>query len=148
MTSNIGSQHILENRSDDEEKNKELIMKTLKGSFRPEFLNRVDDIIIFNFLKKEQMKYIVEIQINRLNKILAEHKIRLELTDKAKEFLSEKGFDPDYGARPLKRAIQEYIQNPLSLKLLEGEFIEDDVVEVNANKHNELIFEKVRQFSK
>ena len=148
MTSNIGSQHILENRSSDEEKNKELIMKTLKGYFRPEFLNRVDDIIIFNFLKKEQMKYIVDIQINRLNKILAEHKIKLELTDKAKEFLSEKGFDPDYGARPLKRAIQEYIQNPLSLKLLEGEFIEDDVVEVNANKHNELIFEKIRQFSK
>jgi ATP-dependent Clp protease ATP-binding subunit ClpB len=148
MTSNIGSQNILENRSNDEEKNKELIMKTLRAYFRPEFLNRVDDIIIFNFLKKEQIKYIVEIQIKRLNKILAEHKIRLELTDEAKEFLSDKGFDPDYGARPLKRAIQEYVQNPLSLKILEGEFTEDDAVEVDANKQNELIFEKIGEISK
>ncbi|TFG21250.1 MAG: ATP-dependent chaperone ClpB [Promethearchaeota archaeon] len=148
MTSNIGSQHILEHRTEDEEKNKELIMKTLRGYFRPEFLNRVDDIIIFNFLKKEQIKYIVDIQINRLNKILADHQIKLELTDKAKEFLSEKGFDPDYGARPLKRAIQEYIQNPLSLKILEGEFIEDDIVEVDANKQNELVFEKIGELSK
>jgi ATP-dependent Clp protease ATP-binding subunit ClpB len=148
MTSNIGSQYILEHRSNDEEKNKELIMKTLKGYFRPEFLNRVDDIIIFNFLKKEQIKYIVDIQINRLNKILADHQIKLELTDKAKEFLSEKGFDPDYGARPLKRAIQEYIQNPLSMKILEGEFIEDDLIEVDINKQNELVFEKIGELSK
>jgi ATP-dependent Clp protease ATP-binding subunit ClpB len=148
MTSNIGSQYILEHRSNDEEKNKDLIMKTLKGYFRPEFLNRVDDIIIFNFLKKEQIKYIVDIQIKRLNKILADHQIKLELTDKAKEFLSEKGFDPDYGARPLKRAIQEYIQNPLSLKMLEGEFIEDDLIEVDMNKQNELVFQKIGELSK
>ena len=148
MTSNIGSQYILEHRSNDEEKNKELIMKTLKGYFRPEFLNRVDDIIIFNFLKKEQIKYIVDIQIKRINKILADHRIKLELTDKAKEFLSERGFDPDYGARPLKRAIQEYIQNPLSLKILEGVFIEDDLIEVDINKQNELVFEKIGELSK
>ncbi|MFX0070575.1 MAG: ATP-dependent chaperone ClpB [Candidatus Hermodarchaeota archaeon] len=143
MTSNIGNQHILENRSKSEEENKELILKTLKSYFRPEFLNRVDDIVIFNFLQEEQIKYIVDIQINRLNKILAEHKIKIELTDKAKAFLSKKGYDPDYGARPLKRAIQNYIQNPLSLKILEGNFVEDDLIKVDTNKDNQLKFEKV-----
>jgi ATP-dependent Clp protease ATP-binding subunit ClpB len=143
MTSNIGSQYILESRGKDEEKNNELIFKTLKNYFRPEFLNRVDDIIIFNFLKKEQIKYIVDIQIGKLNKVLLDHKIKLELTEKAKEFLSEKGFDPDFGARPLKRAIQTYLQNPLSLEILEGNFIEDDIIIVDANNHESLVFEKI-----
>jgi ATP-dependent Clp protease ATP-binding subunit ClpB len=143
MTSNIGSQFIMESRKKGEEETKELIMNTLKSYFRPEFLNRVDDIVIFDFLKKEQIKYIVDIQIDRLNKILTEHNIELELTEKAKEFLSEKGFDPDYGARPLKRAIQTYIQNPLSLKILEGTFIDDSIIEVDVNKKNELVFEKI-----
>lgn len=143
MTSNIGSQYILESRGKDEEKNNELIFKTLKNYFRPEFLNRVDDIIIFNFLKKEQIKYIVDIQIGKLNKILLDHKIKLELTEKAKEFLSEKGFDPDFGARPLKRAIQTYLQNPLSLEILEGNFIEDDIIKVDATNQESLVFEKI-----
>jgi ATP-dependent Clp protease ATP-binding subunit ClpB len=143
MTSNIGSQYILENRGKDEIENKELILKTLRGYFRPEFLNRVDEIIIFNFLKKEQIKHIVDIQIKNLNRTLLEHKIQLKLTDRAKEFLSEKGFDPDYGARPLKRAIQIYIQNPLSLKLLEGDFMEDDLIEADMDKHENLAFKKI-----
>ena len=144
MTSNIGSQFILESRNEDQEKNRDLIMKTLRSYFKPEFLNRVDEIVIFNFLQEEQIKHIVEIQINNLNKVLVEHKIKIVLTTNAKEFLAKKGFDPDYGARPLKRAIQNYIQNPLSLKLLEGEFIDDDVVDIDINKQGDLIFSKLK----
>ncbi|MHA1491801.1 MAG: ATP-dependent chaperone ClpB [Promethearchaeota archaeon] len=142
MTSNIGSQYILDSRGRSDEKTQELILKTLRSYFKPEFLNRVDDIIIFNFLEKEQIKHIIEIQIRKLNKILSEHKIHLKLTEKATEFLSNKGFDPDYGARPLKRAIQTYIQNPLSLKILEGTFLEDDFIEVDVDNQNTLIFQK------
>ncbi len=143
MTSNIGSQYLAETRDRDEEVIRESIMKTLKSYFKPEFLNRIDDIIIFNFLEKDKIKFIVDIQIRGLNKILAEHKIKLELTEKAKELLSEKGYDENFGARPLKRAIQTYIQNPLSLKLLHGEFKEGDVIEVDASKSKELSFKKV-----
>ncbi|MFX1392417.1 MAG: ATP-dependent chaperone ClpB [Promethearchaeota archaeon] len=148
MTSNIGNQFILENRGKSEDQNRELIMKTLKSYFRPEFLNRVDDIILFNFLEKEQIKEIVEIQIKKLNKILKEHNIEIELSDKAKEFLGQKGFDPDYGARPLKRAIQNYIQNPLSLKILEGEFIDEDLIRADVNNHDALLFEKIGKYEK
>jgi ATP-dependent Clp protease ATP-binding subunit ClpB len=143
MTSNVGSQYILENRGKIEIENKELILKTLRGYFRPEFLNRVDEIIIFNFLEKDQIKQIVDIQIKNLNRTLLEHKIQLKLTERAKEFLSEKGFDPDYGARPLKRAIQTYIQNPLSLKLLEGEFTGNDLIEADIDKHEKFVFKKI-----
>ncbi|MHA1334993.1 MAG: ATP-dependent chaperone ClpB [Promethearchaeota archaeon] len=144
MTSNIGSQYILESRDRDPEKTKELIFNALKQYFKPEFINRIDDIIIFNFLDKEQIKRIVDIQIERLNKVLSDKKISIKLTNKAREFLSEKGFDPDYGARPLKRAIQNYIQNPLSIKILEGEFIEGDIIEIDVDGNN-LIFKKIKK---
>ncbi len=142
MTSNIGGQLILETRNDNSSKVNELIMNLLKKHFRPEFLNRIDDIIIFDFLKEEQIKQIVDIQIRELNKTLSNHKIQLKITENAKNFLAEKGFDPDYGARPLKRAIQSYIQNPLSLKLLEGEIIEDDIIEIDVNSKDSLKFNK------
>ena len=143
MTSNIGSQYILDSRNEDPVKNREMILKTLKNYFRPEFLNRIDEIVIFDFLDKNQLQEIVEIQIKNLNKILSAHKIQIVLTQKAKQFLSEKGYDPDYGARPLKRTIQNYIQNPLSLKLLEGDFVDDDIIQVNIDKNESLIFEKI-----
>ncbi|MHA1328872.1 MAG: hypothetical protein ACTSRH_16365 [Promethearchaeota archaeon] len=98
-------------------------------------------------MEKEQIKSIVDIQINYLNKTLSNRKIKVELTNKAKEFLAEKGFDPDYGARPLKRAIQTYIQNPLSLKLLEGEFVEGDLIKINLDTSNSLKFEKIGTIS-
>ncbi|NHJ22465.1 MAG: ATP-dependent chaperone ClpB [Candidatus Lokiarchaeota archaeon] len=145
MTSNVGSQFILESRSQDEEKNTEMLQNVLKQYFKPEFLNRIDEIVIFNFLKQEQIKDIVDIQIKQLNKTLAEHKIKLELTEKTKEFLAEKGFDPDFGARPLKRAIQNYIQNPLSLELLEGNFLEGDIIRVSMDNKNKIKFEKAGQ---
>ncbi|MHA1764268.1 MAG: AAA family ATPase, partial [Promethearchaeota archaeon] len=143
MTSNIGSDYILNSRGKDFEHIREMILKQLRSYFRPEFLNRIDDIIIFNFLEKEQIKQIVEIQIQRLNNVLKEHGIQIQLTEKAKEYLSEKGFDPDFGARPLKRAIQDYIQNPLSLKLLNRDFSDGDLIEVDVNKENKLSFKKI-----
>lgn len=143
MTSNVGSDLILDFRGEDFQSKKELIFKQLRRFFRPEFLNRIDDIIIYDFLDKDQIKQIVDIQIKRLNDVLQEHGIQLKLTENAKEYLSERGFDPDYGARPLKRAIQEYIQNPLSLKLLEGEFLEGDIIEVDTGLQNGLIFNKI-----
>jgi len=143
MTSNIGSQYILDSRNEDPIKNREMIFKTLKNYFRPEFLNRIDEIVIFDFLDKNQLEEIVEIQIKNLNKILSAHKIQIVLTQKAKHFLSEKGYDPDYGARPLKRTIQNYVQNPLSLKLLEGDYMEDSIIRVDVDNNKSLSFEKI-----
>ena len=144
MTSNIGSQFILDSRGQDNQKNQEMIFNTLKQYFKPEFLNRIDEIIIFNFLTKPQIKNIVDIQIAKLNKTLAEHKLKIVLAEKAKDFLAENGFDPDFGARPLKRAIQNYIQNQLSLKLLEGEFVDGDLIEVDL-KDQKISFKKVER---
>ncbi len=143
MTSNIGSEYILETQERNEEIDRDLILKTMRRHFKPEFLNRVDDIIIYNFLTKDNIKDIVEIQINHLNNTLADHKIQIKLTEDAKELLAKKGFDPEYGARPLKRTIQKLIQDPLSLKILEGKFMEGDVIEIDVNSHNELEFEKI-----
>jgi ATP-dependent Clp protease ATP-binding subunit ClpB len=147
MTSNIGSEYILEAREKNEDIDKNLIFKNMRRHFKPEFLNRVDDIIIYNFLEKEQIKDIVDIQIRDLNRTLSDHNIQVELTEKAKELLADRGFDPDYGARPLKRAIQEYIQNPLSMKLLEGEFMDGDIIKIDANKHKALELEKIGEIS-
>ncbi len=143
MTSNVGSQFIIDSRSQDNQKTQEIIFNTLKQYFKPEFLNRIDEIIIFNFLEKSQIKNIVNIQIAKLNKSLAEHKLKIVLTEKAKEFLADIGFDPDFGARPLKRAIQNHIQNQLSLKLLEGDFVDGDLIEVNVNDKKEISFKKI-----
>jgi ATP-dependent Clp protease ATP-binding subunit ClpB len=109
--------------------------------FRPEFLNRIDEIVEFHPLSKEQIGEIVELQLGRVEARLAGRGLRLELTDAAKALLAEAGWDPTYGARPLKRAIQRLLENPLALRLLEGEFAEGDVVRVDA-QNGELGFEK------
>jgi ATP-dependent Clp protease ATP-binding subunit ClpB len=109
--------------------------------FRPEFLNRIDEIVEFHPLSKEQIGEIVELQLRRVEARLAERGLRLELTDEARAVLAEAGWDPTYGARPLKRAIQRMLENPLALRLLEGEFSEGDTVRVDA-KDGELTFEK------
>jgi ATP-dependent Clp protease ATP-binding subunit ClpB len=113
----------------------------MRDVFRPEFLNRIDEIVEFQPLTKEQIGEIVELQLRRVEARLAERGLRLELTDAAKETLAEAGWDPTYGARPLKRAIQRLLENPLALRLLEGEFSEGDTVRVDA-KDGELVFEK------
>jgi ATP-dependent Clp protease ATP-binding subunit ClpB len=104
----------------------------LRDRFRPEFLNRVDEVVLFEALSREQLSEIVELQLARLRERLAERRISLEVTDAAKELLAEEGWDPAYGARPLKRAIQRLVENPLALRLLEGDFTEGDVVRVDA----------------
>ena len=131
MTSNVGSQWIYEFASDKEEMRKR-INEALKVQFRPEFLNRVDEVVIFNSLSIEEITKIVNIQIELLKKRLADRKIRLNLTDAAKELLALEGFDPVFGARPLKRVIQKRIQDPLALKLLNGEVKEGSAVTVDA----------------
>jgi ATP-dependent Clp protease ATP-binding subunit ClpB len=115
--------------------------EAMRDVFRPEFLNRIDEIVEFRPLSRDQIAEIVELQLARLRTRLAERGLRLELTDEAKEVLAEAGWDPTYGARPLKRALQRLVENPLALKLLEGEFAEGDAVHVDA-VDGELVFEK------
>jgi ATP-dependent Clp protease ATP-binding subunit ClpB len=126
MTSNIGSQYITEEES--RESRSRLVMDALRAHFRPEFLNRVDDIIIFDRLIEDDLKKIVDIQLHRLTKRLEQQKIRLELSDSAKAFIAREGYDPVYGARPLKRVIQKQILDPLSLDILEGKFHEGQTI--------------------
>jgi len=106
----------------------------LHGHFKPEFLNRVDDIIIFKPLGKEQLVKIIELRLEDVRRLLADRKISLELTDAARELLFAEGFDPNFGARPLKRAIQKLVQDPLALKILDGEVLHGDHVIVDADK--------------
>ncbi|HHH42310.1 MAG TPA: ATP-dependent chaperone ClpB [Chloroflexi bacterium] len=138
MTSNIGSQWIKELGP---ENAREMVLHELDRHFRPEFLNRVDEIIIFHALTKEHLVQIVEIQINRLRQLLAERGMDLELSQAAKEWLAEKGYDPVFGARPLKRVIQREVQDPLALKILEGEFGEGDTIWVDVEGDG-LVFRK------
>lgn len=135
MTSNVGSQWIQEMREKEYDRMKEMVLESLRSQFRPEFLNRVDDIIIFHSLSLEHLMGIIDIQLAGLRKRLSERKLAITLTDKAKELLAKEGFDPTYGARPLKRAIQRIIQDPLALKLLSGEFAEGDVIVIDADKN-------------
>ena len=113
----------------------------LRDHFRPEFLNRIDEIVVFDALGKEQLADIAELQLERLRSRLAERKLSLELTDAAKDVLAEAGWDPTYGARPLKRALQRLVENPLAQRLLEGEFAEGDTIRVDA-QNGELVFER------
>jgi ATP-dependent Clp protease ATP-binding subunit ClpB len=110
------------------------VMGVVRAHFRPEFLNRVDEIILFHRLKREQMGKIVDIQIARLQKLLAERKITIDLDDAAKDWLGKRGYDPAYGARPLKRVIQKYVQDPLAEQLLEGTIHDGERVEITAGK--------------
>ena len=137
MTSNIGSSFLVAESvrtEEDFDKASKEVISSLSGYFKPEFLNRVDDIIVFRPLGKEQLVRIVELRLEDLRRQLAERKISLELTDAAKELILNEGYDPAYGARPLKRAIQRLIQDPLALKILDGEVLHGDHVIVDADK--------------
>ena len=107
-------------------------MDALRAHFRPEFLNRIDEIIFFHALSREHMKKIIDIQVSGLMKRLEERKIHVQLTDAAKEQLVREGYDPIYGARPLKRTIQRRVLDPLALRVLEGDFVEGDTIAVDA----------------
>jgi len=137
MTSNIGSSFLQAEglRSEAEfEQATQQVMNQLHAHFRPEFLNRVDDIIVFRPLGKEQLVKIVELRLEDVRRLLADRKISLELTDAAKELMFTQGYDPNFGARPLKRAIQKLVQDPLAMKILDGEVLHGDHVVVDADK--------------
>ncbi|HIK37394.1 MAG: ATP-dependent chaperone ClpB [Geminocystis sp.] len=141
MTSNIGSEYILHNHPQDYDTMREKVLTSLRKHFRPEFLNRIDDIIIFHSLTKDQLKQIVSLQLKKLQALLAEQRLSIELTEEAKDFLTEVGYDPVYGARPLKRAIQRELENPLATKILEQTFTPGDTIVVKLDKDH-LVFEK------
>ena len=130
MTSNIGSHFILEHAASDWALVETQVMSTLQQHFKPEFLNRVDDVILFRPLSQQDIEHIVDLQLRRLQKMLADRKLALDVTPEAKHLLAEEGYDPAYGARPLKRAIQRLIQNPLAMLILEGAFKDGDHIVV------------------
>jgi ATP-dependent Clp protease ATP-binding subunit ClpB len=141
MTSNLASQYI-QDLADGNRKEMELrVTAALREAFKPEFLNRVDETIIFNSLGREQIKSIVEIQLKRLRQNLAARKMTLEISERAKAFIADKGYDPAYGARPLKRTIQRLIQDPLAIKILKGEFKEGDRVKIDSDGET-LLFDR------
>src|SRR5204862_155145 len=143
MTSNIGSMLILEHGTEDWEAIEKQVTNALRQHFRPEFLNRVDDIIIFRPLGDAEIEHIIELQLKRLEKLLDQRKLTIELTPRAKHFLAKQGYDPALGARPLKRAIQRLVQNPLALAVLEGRFLEGDKIKPAADENGELVFTNV-----
>ena len=149
MTSNIGSPIIQEYYTSglanpkEHAKMEERVKMELRGQFRPEFLNRVDDIIIFHSLDEKELASIVEIQIRRLQKRLEQQNLAIELDNPAKKLLAKEGYDPQFGARPLKRAIQEQLVDPLALRVLEGEFKPGDRIKVTAHD-GELVFINAR----
>ena len=137
MTSNLGSSYLQAESlrtPEDFEKASEQVMNALHGHFRPEFLNRVDDIIVFGPLGKEQLVKIIELRLEDVRRLLADRKISIELTDAAKELLFTQGYDANFGARPLKRAIQKLVQDPLALKILDGEILHGDHIVVDTDK--------------
>ena len=145
MTSNLGSREI-QAVQDDEKQVREAVQQELRLHFKPEFLNRIDDIVIFHQLSREQVAKIIEVQLERLRAMLADRNVTLELDNSAKELLMREGYDPTYGARPLKRAIQSYIQNPLAVKLLQGEIVPGQTVRVSA-KGDQMEFKTEQAFA-
>ena len=147
MTSNIGSHiiqdYFMDGRTDKSSRQtmEDKVMAELKQHFRPEFLNRVDDVIIFQSLDEEELAKIVDIQLERLGQRLEQQNLTLEVDSAAKKLLAKEGYDPQFGARPLKRAVQEQLLNPLSMKLLEGEFKPGDKIKVTT-KDDELVFQR------
>jgi ATP-dependent Clp protease ATP-binding subunit ClpB len=142
MTSNIGSQWITDLTDKDYEEMKRRVMEAIKGHFKPEFINRIDDIIIFRSLSEEHIKKIVELQFVYLTKRAAERNIELHYTEKLKALIAKEGYDPAYGARPLKRLIQKKIQDTLALMILKGEIKEGDIVTVDVDSKGNAVFKK------
>jgi len=156
MTSNIGSEHIakmgslgfLDQKEESERKSlKEKVMEALKEEFRPEFLNRIDEIIIFNYLGKPEIKKIVDLELQKVAERLKNKKIEIKVTEGAKELLAEQGFDPNLGARPLKRIIQKLVLDPLSLKIVGGKVLEGEKVMVDL-ENEKIIFRTPRDLIK
>jgi ATP-dependent Clp protease ATP-binding subunit ClpC len=149
MTSNLGTEYVnksgtlgfLGSEVEGDKANQEKIEKALKNAFRPEFLNRIDEIILFSSLSKEDMLEIVDLQMEDIQKRLSEHGLKVQLTEQARKWMADKGYDPAFGARPLKRALQKHVESPLSISLLSGEFSQGDTVLVDI-EDDEVTFRK------
>jgi ATP-dependent Clp protease ATP-binding subunit ClpB len=146
MTSNVGTEFLDGRDATTDESRREMVMASLRQRFRPEFLNRVDEIVIFHGLTKAHLKEIVDIQLHRLRKLLADRQLTIELSEAAKAYLAEEGYDPAYGARPLKRVIQREVQDLLALALLRGTFHEGDTVRVDL-RDGHLTFDRVAEMA-
>jgi ATP-dependent Clp protease ATP-binding subunit ClpB len=142
LTSNLGSQHIAGGDHADE---KRRVLEAIRAELRPELLNRIDEVVVFHSLGREELTRIVDIQLARLSKLLADKHLKLELTDRAKESIARVGYDPVYGARPLKRAIQRLVLDPLAMKVLQGDFASGDTIRVDASASDDVLtFTKAR----
>jgi ATP-dependent Clp protease ATP-binding subunit ClpB len=141
LTSNVGSQYLRDSEENDAEAEKR-VLEVLRATFKPEFLNRIDEIVVFHRLGRAELELIVEIQLRRLERLLAERDLTLELGDGARALIAEKGYDPSYGARPLKRAVQRYLQDPLAKRVIAGEFRSGDRIRVE-RRGDELVFNRV-----
>jgi len=148
MTSNLGTEFVRKSgslgflqRSDNEEERSshEKIEKALKSTFRPEFLNRIDEIITFSALSREQMLEIVDLQMQEVQERLSEHGLTVQLTPAARSWLADVGYDPSFGARPLKRALQKHVESPLSMSLLSGEFAAGNIIVVDVDESKEAL---------
>ncbi len=140
MTSNLGSDYLVSlGEKQDVDAVRDQVMEVVRAHFRPEFLNRLDEIILFHRLKRDDMTAIVDIQIERLKKLLADRKMTIDLDKPAREWLAEKGYDPAYGARPLKRVIQKHLQDPLAELILSGSIVDGEAVKVSANSSGLII---------
>jgi ATP-dependent Clp protease ATP-binding subunit ClpB len=133
MTSNVGSTALFALSGQDPERARKEAQEALRAAFRPEFLNRVDDIVLFNPLGREQLEKIVDLQLARVVALLASRNVRIELTPAARALVLAEGFDPAYGARPLRRAVQRLVQDPLALEILEGRVLPGALVRVDAD---------------
>ncbi|HEX6060389.1 MAG TPA: AAA family ATPase, partial [Gemmatimonadaceae bacterium] len=143
MTSNIGAPHLLEGITADGailDKARNAVMGELRGHFRPEFLNRVDEIVVFHSLDRAQVREIVDIQLVRLQRRLADRKLTLAFSDAAKDLLAEHGYDPVYGARPLKRVIQNEVETPLAQMLIAGDVVDGSTIEIDVTGDGRLGF--------
>ena len=141
MTSNLGSEHIVSLGVDDEDEMRRRVMDALRGHFKPEFLNRVDDVVIYHALREDQIGSILDIQLDQLVARLEDRRLGLELSEEARGFLARRGYDPQYGARPLKRLIQREVQDPLAMRILEGDFVEGASVRGDLDESGEkLVF--------
>jgi ATP-dependent Clp protease ATP-binding subunit ClpB len=141
MTSNLGSQHIQSMAGSDYQVVKLAVLAEVKTHFRPEFINRIDEVVVFHGLEQAQIRHIARIQLQRLQSRLTQMEMELVATDAALDLIAEAGFDPVYGARPLKRAIQSEIENPLAKKILNGEFAAKDLIQVDA-QNGIMVFRK------
>jgi ATP-dependent Clp protease ATP-binding subunit ClpC len=150
MTSNLGTEFVtrsgtlgfLVSGETEEREAEEKIERALKDTFRPEFLNRVDEVIIFSKLTMEDMQRIVDLQMDEVRGRLAEHGLQVELTEEARAWLASEGYDPDFGARPLKRALQRHVESPLSVKILQGEFDAGEHVLVDYDPDDGVVFRR------